>query len=595
MPAYKAPLRDMRFLLHEVFEATRHYAQNGFPDATPDVVDAILTEGAKFAENVVAPINESGDEHGAKWNDGKVTTPPGFKEAWKAYRDGEWGAIGADPEFGGQGLPESLELTINEMFQAACMAWRGCGGLTLGAIHALHAHGSDEQKQTYLPKLISAEWTGTMCLTEPHAGSDVGIINTQATPKDDGSYDINGTKIYITYGEHDFVDNIIHLVLARLPGAPNGPKGISLFVVPKFLVTADGGIGERNGVTCASIEKKMGIKGSPTCVLNFEGSKGWLVGPPNGGLACMFTMMNYARLDVGQHGLGQAERALQGAQAYALERLQMRAANGPKFPDKVADPIIVHADIRRMLLTIKSLTEGCRALATLSAIQLDKLHSEDEATKTEADQLLAFLTPIMKGFTTEAGAEATYWGIQALGGAGYIRESGMEQLYRDCRIASIYEGTNTIQGNDLIRRKVIGSKGALLKLFLRDLHAIASELTDHADLGYQAIELKRLGGEWEALSTDLATRCAKDADEAAGAAFDYLMYSGYVVLATLWARMSKVASQKKAGDDKLFYNTKLQTARFYFERILPRTHGLAATLRASSSTLMDVPEEAFQI
>jgi len=584
MPTYRAPLRDFRFLLHEVFDATKLYASAGFADASADVVDAVLGEAAKLADNVVAPINQAGDEHGAHWENGVVTTPPGYREAWAAYVEGNWGAIGANPAYGGQGLPESVELAVNEMLNGASVAWRGCGGLTLGAIHAIEAHASDDLKQAYLPKLIAAEWSGTMCLTEPHAGSDVGIITTQAAPLADGSYAINGTKIFITFGEHDFTENIIHLVLARLPGAPKGPKGISLFIVPKFLPDADGKPAARNAVVCAGIEKKMGIKG-------------WLVGPPNAGLACMFTMMNYARLDVAQQGLSQGERALQGAAAYTRERLQMRAANGAQHPEKVADPIIVHADIRRMLLTMKSLVEGSRALAVLASLQLDKHHHPDESERRRGDDMLNFLIPITKGFLTEVGSEAAYWGIQSFGGHGYIREHGMEQYARDARIMSIYEGTNTIQANDLLRRKVLGTNGALLTMFLRELDQLAESIAGDDELAYQANALKLARKEWEELTADIAKRSANNADEAAGAAFDYLMYAGYVAVAYCWARMSKVAKAAlgKSAEADVFYRTKLQTARFYFERILPRTRGLAATLRAPSDTLMAVPEDAFVI
>jgi alkylation response protein AidB-like acyl-CoA dehydrogenase len=599
MPTYKAPLRDFRFLLNDVFEATRQYDKWGFPEATPDIVDAVLAEGAKFAEGVLAPLNEKGDEVGTKWADGVVTTAPGFKAAWKAYREGEWGSIGANPEFGGQGLPESVELSFNEMACAACVSFRMSNSLTLGTVHAIEAHASDELKQTYLPKLIAAQWSGTMCLTEPHAGSDVGIITTQAKPisEAEGTYAVTGTKIFITFGEHDMTENIIHLVLARLPGAPKGPKGISLFLVPKHLLDASGNPqSEINGVVCASIEHKMGIKASPTCVLNFEDATGFLVGKPHGGLAAMFTMMNYARLDVGQQGLSQGERALQGASAYALERLQMRAAGGVRAPDKVADPIIAHADIRRMLLTIKSLVEGSRALAIFAATQLDKSHHPDEAERRRADDMLAFLIPIVKGFLTEVGSEAAYWGIQCWGGAGYIRESGMEQYARDARIMAIYEGTNTIQANDLLRRKVIGSNGGLLRLFVGEIEALLGELKGSSELRYQAEALTELSREWTAISSELIERSKQNADEAAGAAFDYLMYSGYVAVAYFWARMSKAAiaqtGRGNATDDE-FYRTKLQTARFYYERILPRTRTLAVTLRAPSKTLMDVADESF--
>jgi alkylation response protein AidB-like acyl-CoA dehydrogenase len=600
MPTFRAPVRDFRFLLHEVFDATSLYAGAGFADATKDVVDAVLAEAAKFADNVVAPINQAGDEHGAHWEAGNVTTPPGYKEAWAAYVDGNWGAIGANPEFGGQGLPESVELAVNEMLNGASVAWRGCGGLTLGAIHAIEAHATDGLKQAYLPKLISAEWSGTMCLTEPHAGSDVGIITTQAAPQADGSYAINGTKIFITFGDHDFTSNIIHLVLARLPGAPKGPKGISLFLVPKFLIDTQGKPGKRNGVVTAGIEKKMGIKGSPTCVLNFDDATGWLVGEPNAGLAAMFTMMNYARLDVAQQGLSQGERALQGAAEYTRERLQMRAATGAKYPEKSADPIIVHADIRRMLLTMKSLVEGSRALAMLAALQLDKRHHPVAAERKRGDDLLSFLIPITKGFLTEVGSEAAYWGVQSFGGHGYIREHGMEQYARDARIMAIYEGTNTIQANDLLRRKVLGTLGTeadLLKLFLAEVDQTVAELEGDSELAYQAKALKVVRREWEELTADLAKRTKANADEAAGAAFDYLMYAGYVTVAFCWARMSKTAKAalSHSTDADLFYRTKLQTARFYFERILPRTRALAETLRAPSGTLMAVAEEAFVI
>ncbi|MET0343610.1 MAG: acyl-CoA dehydrogenase C-terminal domain-containing protein [Polyangiales bacterium] len=595
MPTYKAPLRDFRFLLNEVFEATQKYEQWGFPDASPDVVDAVLAEGAKFADGVLAPLNQKADEFGTGFADGEVTTAPGFRDAWRALKDGQWLAIAGNPDFGGQGLPESIELAFNEMACAACLSFRMSCSLTLGAAHAIEAHASDVLKQLYLPKLVSAEWTGTMCLTEPHAGSDVGIITTQARPRDDGSYAITGTKIFITYGEHDLTPNIVHLVLARLPGAPKGPKGISLFLVPKLLLDAAGEPGARNNVVCASVEHKMGIKASPTCVLNFEDATGYLVGVPHGGLAAMFTMMNYARLDVGLHGLSQGERALQGASAYTLERLQMRAAGGTRAPDKVADPIIAHADVRRMLLTMKSLVEGSRALAMYAALQLDQKHHPDETARRRADAMLALLIPIVKGFLTESGIEAANLGIQAWGGHGYIRESGMEQFLRDARITSIYEGTNTIQANDLLRRKVMGTNGGLLRPFLEEIDAVVSELAGDAQLDYQARALATLREEWQTISNDLMHRGEANPDEAAGAAFDYLMYSGYVAVAYFWALMSRTARAQlgKNASDDVFYRGKLQTARFYFERVLPRTRTLAVTLRATSDALMEMPEEAF--
>ncbi len=595
MPTYKAPLRDIRFLLFEVFGAERHYQAAGFTDATQDVVEAVLQEAAKFCETVVAPLNQVGDEYGTKLKDGVVHTAPGFKEAHHAYSAGQWGAMGADPKYGGQGLPPSLELVFDEMAATACLAWRMCGGLTLGAVHALDAHGSEELKQAYLPKLISAEWSGTMCLTEPQAGSDVGLVSSKAEPNADGSYTISGTKIFISHGDQDITENIVHLVLARLPGAPAGPRGISLFLVPKFLPTADGKPGAANNVICASVEKKMGIKASPTCVLNFEDSKGFLIGPPNGGLACMFTMMNYARLDVALHGLSQAERSLQAAAPYALERLQMRAPTGAKAPDKRADPIIVHPDVRRMLLTQKAITEGCRALAYFASLQIDLAqHGQGEEQK-QAEQLLALLIPITKGFVTEAGFEATYWGMQVFGGAGYIRETGVEQYMRDCRIASIYEGTNGIQANDLLRRKVLGTNGVLLGLMQARIEKLCKELDAVPTLAEINQQLRKASATWNTITAQIAERSKSDPEEPAAAAFDYLMISGYVCVAYFWAQMAQVAQQKLsagAAGDK-FYTSKLQTARFYYTRMLPRIEAHAEAIRAGKQSVMEIAEDGF--
>jgi alkylation response protein AidB-like acyl-CoA dehydrogenase len=394
MLKYTAPLRDMRFLLHEVFDISAHYLATGHAETTTDLVDAILEEGAKFCQNVIAPLNALGDEQGLKLEAGQVHSPRGFKEAYRAYVDGNWGSLASPAEYGGQGLPESLEIVFHDMCSAANMSWHSCAGLTLGAVSAIRAHAAPELRSLYLPKLIAGDWSGTMCLTEAHAGSDLSILKTRAEPNGDGTYRITGNKIFITYGEHEFTENIVHLVLARLPDAPPGSKGISLFLVPKFLPKEDGTPGERNPVTCVSIEKKMGIKASPTCVLEFEGARGWLIGAPNAGLACMFTMMNHARIDVGMSGLAQGEVSLQGAVAYARDRLQSRALGGPAFPEKVADPIIVHPDVRRMILTQKALVEGCRALSYFAALQLDAQHHSDEALRKEATELLALLTPI---------------------------------------------------------------------------------------------------------------------------------------------------------------------------------------------------------
>lgn len=593
MLKYTAPLRDMRFLLHDVFDISAHYRATGHAETTSDLVDAILEEGAKFCQNVIAPLNAVGDEQGLKLEAGRVHSPPGFKEAYRAYVDGNWGSLASPVEYGGQGLPESLELVFHDMCSAANMSWHSCAGLTLGAISAIRAHATEELRKLYLPKLIAGDWSGTMCLTESHAGSDLSILKTRAEPNGDGTYRITGNKIFITYGEHEFTENIVHLVLARLPDAPAGSKGISLFLVPKFLLKEDGTPGERNPVTCVSIEKKMGIKASPTCVLEFEGARGWLVGPPNGGLACMFTMMNHARIDVGMSGLAQGEVSLQGAVAYARDRLQSRALGGPAFPDKMADPIIVHPDVRRMLFTQKALVEGCRALAYFAALQLDAQHHSGEKVRREASELLALLTPITKAFLTDAGFEVTNLGMQVFGGHGYIHESGMEQRVRDCRITLIYEGTNGIQALDLLRRKVLGNRGASLRLFTDRIDQFCKGNATNAELAVLVGPLAELSREWVELTTEVAKAAAGNPQEIGAAATDYLAYSGYVTLAYFWALMADVASRKaKSGDDG-FYAAKLATAQFYYERVLPRTKGHAAAIRAGSKTLMSLPEAGF--
>lgn len=597
MPQYKAPIRDMQFLVHEVFNAEQQYQVLGYSDVNRDLIDAILGEGAKFTENELAPLRVSGDEHGAHWDGGVVTTPPGFKEAFQAFRDNGWATIAIDPRWGGQGLPHSLNIIFHEMCFTANIAWGAIVTLTHGAIRAIEAHASEELKEQYLPKLGSAEWTGTMCLTEPHAGSDVGLVKTKAEPQADGSYAITGTKIFITQGENDYADNIIHLVLARLPGAPKGPKGISLFLVPKFLPDANNNPGERNKVTCASIEKKMGLKASPTCVLNFDGAKGWLVGQPNAGLACMFTMMNAARLDVGIEGLAAAELAFQGALAYAKDRLQMRAPTGPVMPDKDADPIIVHPDVRRMLMTQKALAEGCRALAYHIALQLDvESHGNETARKAASDRV-ALLTPINKAFLTDRGLECANLGVQVFGGHGYIREHGMEQIIRDVRIALLYEGTNGIQANDLVGRKLIANQGRLLRSFLDEIDAFCA--AGSADPQVQGW-LQTLSGyslEWWQLAQELIARSSRDTNGVYAAAVDFQDYSGYVTLAYFWALMAQRAAQQLAagGGDAAFYTAKLKTARFYFERLLPRTRGLVETIRAGADAVMGMAPDEFAL
>ena len=595
MPEYKAPLRDMRFLVDEVFDFHAGYAAMGATDASPDMVNAILEEGAKFCEQVIAPLNRSGDEEECKFDNGVVTTPTGFKEAFQQFAEGGWMSLSADPTYGGQGLPHSLGLLFSEMIGSSNYAWGMYPGLTQGAMAAIHAHGTEEQKQTYLTQMTEANWTGTMCLTEAHCGTDLGLIKTRAVPQADGSYSLTGSKIFISSGEHDLSENIVHLVLAKLPDAPAGTKGISLFIVPKFHPAADGKAGERNAVTCGSIEHKMGIKGSATCVINFDNAKGYLIGEMNKGLNCMFTMMNHARLGTGMQGLCLGETSYQGALKYATERLQMRSLTGAKAPEKSADPIIVHPDVRRMLLTMKAFNEGNRALAYFCAQLLDQLHAESEEQRQQAEDLLAFLTPICKAFMTETGLEVTNHGMQVFGGHGFIREWGMEQLVRDCRIALLYEGTNGIQALDLLGRKVLGSQGKLLRGFTKLVHKFCEANVSHPQLQPAFNQLATLNKEWGDLTTKVGMAAMKNPDEVGAAATDYLMYSGYVVLAYFWLRMAVVAQEKiDAGSgDAEFYKAKLATADFYFKRLLPRTLVHRAGVEAGSESLMQLSAEQF--
>ncbi|PWB33655.1 acyl-CoA dehydrogenase C-terminal domain-containing protein [Pseudomonas moraviensis] len=598
MPEYKAPLRDMRFLIDHVFDFHTSYASLGAHDASPDMISAILEEGAKFCENVLAPLNRSGDEEGCHFDNGVVTTPTGFKQAFAQYVEGGWHGLAADPAYGGQGLPSSLGLVISEMVGSSNTSWGMYPGLTHGAMSAIHAHGTAEQKDTYLSKLTAGQWTGTMCLTEAHCGTDLGIIKTRAVPRADGSFAITGSKIFISAGEHDLSDNIIHLVLAKLPDAPAGTKGISLFIVPKFLPDAAGEAGERNGVSCGSIEHKMGIKASATCVLNFDAATGYLIGEPNKGLNCMFTMMNHARLGTGMQGLCLGEASFQGAIKYANDRLQMRALTGAKAPDKPADPIIVHPDVRRMLLTMKAFNEGNRALTYFTAQLLDAAHlSSDVQARQEAEDLLAFLTPICKAFMTDTGLEVTNHGMQVFGGHGFIREWGMEQLVRDCRIAPIYEGTNGIQALDLLGRKVLGSQGKLLRGFTKIVHKFCAANADHAQLGSFVAQLNGLNQQWGDLTMKVGMAAMKNPDEVGAASVDYLMYSGYIILGYLWLRMALVAqAQLDAGEGESdFLKGKLATCEFYFKRLLPRTAAHQSAIEAGSDCLMTLPAESFAL
>ena len=595
MPEYKAPLRDISFVMNELLESEALFQTlPGYEEATQDLLDAIVGEGAKFAENVLSPLNQSGDEEGCSWSEDGVKTPAGFPEAYQQYVANGWPALSAETEYGGQGMPSLLGIIINELAGTANWSWLMYPGLSHGAIKTIEEHGDEQQKQTYLTRLIEGSWTGTMCLTESQCGSDLGLLTTKAEPQADGSYELTGTKIFISAGEHDMAENIVHIVLARLPDAPAGTKGISLFIVPKFSVNDDGSLGERNAVHCAAIEKKMGIKASATCVMNFDGAKGYLIGPPNKGLNCMFTFMNTARIGTAIQGLAHAELAYEGSLAYARDRLAMRSLTGPKNPDGPADPIIVHPDVRRMLLTQKAFVEGSRAFLYYLAQLGDILEAGDEARAKSADDLMALLTPIAKAFTTEVGYEAANLGIQVYGGHGFIKEWGMEQIVRDARIAMLYEGTTGIQALDLIGRKVLGSGGQLLMGFTEIIDSFCDENASDADKEFVAV-LKAYKDEWLQLSMKIGERAMENPDEAGAAAVDYMMYSGYVTLAYFWARMAVLAREKieEGEGDVSFYEAKILTARFYFDRLLPRTLAHKEALLSGADNLMDMPDALF--
>lgn len=599
MPTYNPPLQDIRFAMRDVLGFDEHYAQlPGAEDADPETVDAILEEGAKFARDVLSPLNAVGDDQGCMWVNGEVKTPDGFREAYQQYVEGGWPSIAQSPELGGQGLPESLGTVLSEMNGTANWSWAMYPGLSHGAMNTLAAHGTEEQQQAYLTKLVAGEWTGTMCLTESHCGTDLGLLKTRAEPNEDGSFAITGQKIFISAGEHDMADNIVHIVLARLPGAPAGTRGISLFIVPKFTLNAAGDVDSRNAVSCGSIEQKMGIHGNATCVLNFDGAEGYLIGQPNRGLNCMFTFMNTARIGTAIQGLAHTELAFQGSLAYARDRLQMRSLSGAVHPDKAADPIIVHPDVRRMLLTQKAFAEGGRMFIYRCAQLVDIAHtSPSEEARATAEKELALLTPIAKAFLTETGFEAANMGMQVFGGHGYIKEWGMEQNVRDARIAMIYEGTTGIQAIDLLGRKVLGSQGALLKSYSSQIQQFCTEHADEPRLKRYLQPLKRVNAEWGDLTRRIGMAALQDKEEAGAASVDYLMYSGYVVMAYFWAQAAVTAHQQleEGRGDVTFLRAKLFTARFYMERLLPRTQSLAVTMLSGADNLMDLDEAHFAL
>lgn len=597
MPSYKAPLREYRFLLNDLLDLSQYAKLPGFADAPADLVDAILEEAAKLTEEVLQPLNQIGDREGCKLENGVVTTPTGFKEAYKLLVEGGWPALVADTQYGGQGLPNALGVIFNEMVSSANMAFGMYPGLSHGAYSALSQHGTDEQKKKYLPKLVTGEWTGTMNLTEPHCGTDLGLLRTKAVPVGDGSYKISGQKIFISAGEHDLAENILHLVLARIEGAPQGVKGISLFLVPKFLVNEDGSLGARNGVTCGALEEKMGIHGNATCVLNYDDAIGWLVGEEHKGLRAMFTMMNEARLGVGLQGLSQSEVAYQNALAYAQERLQGRSLTGPKAEDKPADPLIVHPDVRRMLLNIKSFNEGARALLVWTALHGDLSHrSDDEKTREFGDDMMALLTPVLKGYFTDRGFMNAVDAQQIFGGHGYIAEWGMEQFVRDARIAMIYEGANGIQALDLVGRKLAQNGGRAVFAFFKAVDDFIAENKNNEALKSFIEPLGRARADLETATMWFMENALTNADHAGAGSTPYMHLFGITGLAFMWAKMAKAATEKLVaaeGGDKVFYETKIKTGRYYMEHVVPETATHLARVRHGADTMMSLAAGEF--
>lgn len=596
MGQYVAPLRDMQFVLHELLNVEAELKQlPAYAEVDADIINQILEEGGKFTSQVLFPLNHSGDREGCHHDKETktVTTPKGFKEAYQQYVEAGWAALSCDPEYGGQGLPLTVNNSFYEMLNSANQAWTMYPGLSHGAYECIHAHGTDEQKSLYLPKLISGEWTGTMCLTEPHCGTDLGLLRTKAEPQEDGTYKITGAKIFISAGEHDMSQNIVHLVLARLPGAPEGSKGISLFIVPKFLPNADGSNGARNPIFCGAIEEKMGIHGNSTCQMNLDGATGWLIGGPHKGLQAMFVFMNAARLGVGMQGLGLTEIAYQNALVYARDRLQMRSLSGPKAPEKPADPIIVHPDVRRMLLTAKAYAEGGRAFCSYVALQLDKeLNHPDEQVRKDCADEVALLTPIIKAFITDNAWISTSECLQVYGGHGYISEWGMEQYVRDARINMIYEGTNTVQSLDLLGRKILMDNGNKLRKFGAKVQAFVEANGTDEKMSEFVTPLAELGDKVTKLTMEIGMKAFQNPDEVGAAAVPYLRVVGHMVYSYFFAQMAKIALEKEASGDT-FYKAKLATIRFYFARLYPETAMLIRQARSGSANLLALEADLF--
>lgn len=599
MPDFKAPIRDYEFILNELLDVNQYKEMQGFEEVDSSLITALLNEGSKLCEEVLFPLNQSGDEEGLKFKNGNVIMPKGFKEAYKKYIQAGWCSFTCDKDYGGQGLPEVINMPIIEMICSANLSFGMTPGLTHGAYNAIKLHGNDEIKQKFLPKMVDGSWSGVMCLTEPQCGTDLGLIKTKATKNENGSYDINGSKIFISAGEHDLTENIIHLVLARLPDAPEGIKGISLFVVPKLKVDDNSNIVGVNGVTCGSIEHKMGIHASPTCVMNYDDAEGFLIGEKHKGMKAMFTMMNEARLYVGVQGLGLSEVSYQNAALYAKERLQGRSLKGgAKYPEKPADPLVVHPDVRRMLLTMKSFNEGARALAIYTALQIDisKKHN-DEKTRIEADDFLQLATPIIKAYFTDGGFESTNLGMQIFGGHGYIKEYGMEQYARDARIAQIYEGANGIQALDLVGRKLSYRTGRYLRSFFHKSTEFVQQNRNNKEMAEFTKPLYKVIGSAQQASLWIAANGMANPNEAAAGSVEYLRLMAYAMMGYMWARMAKTSldqlSKNPNNSDIKYYEAKLETARFFMNKILPYQYGLLASIVNGSKSVMTIKEEAF--